>query len=253
MIGFDLPKLSHADHGRVVLVHAPLHAPTATVEDAKRALSLGGCVVNFTEAYKLQPWLHRRGAYRCTAGRSRVDTRGVRSPRGDAGDNPVMTRREHKLITGWAVRTTPPSVPLRLAPERWLHGVEIEHGALGGDLLESWNAHPNPVGHPPEGRGQRMITWQTGMSELEDRLTTAQNAGNVIVGSGDLQVGRGVATAADLFRDLGLQTWNLGPDWVWWDPNRLRMLSMKVLDGVAPSATEPRPHVWLKATFEAAR
>lgn len=252
MTGLNWPKLSHSDHGRIVLIHAPMHAPTATTDDAKRALSLGGCIVNFTEAYKLQTWLHTRIPWRCTAGRSRTDTRGVNSPRGDAGDNPVMTRREHKLITGWAVRTTVPSVPLRLAPERWLHGVEIVHPALS-DPLEAWNAHPNPVGNPAEGRGQRMVTWRDGMGVLEDRLTTGQNAGNVLIGSGDLQVGRGVATAADLFRDLGLQTWNAGPDWIWWDPNRLRLLSVKSFAGVKPSPTEPRPHKWIKAEWVAAR
>lgn len=253
MTGLELPKLTHADHNQIVLVHAPLHAPTATTADAKRALGLGGCIVNMTEAYALQGWLHRRAAYRCTVGRSQRDTRGVRSPRGDAGDNPVMSRREHKLITGWAVWTTAPSVPLRLAPERWLTGIELEHPALGTDLLEAWNAHPNPVGHPDEGRGVRMVTWDRTMNELEARLTRGQNAGNVLVGSGDLQVGRGVATAADLFHDLGLKTWNVGPDWIWWDPNRLRLISRKVLTGVAPSATEPRPHSWLKAVFEAVR
>lgn len=252
MIGFDWPKLTHADHGRVVLVHAPLHAPTVTTDDAKRALSLGGCVVNFTEAYRLQTWLRRRLNYRCTGGKSRVDTRGVTSPRGDAGDNPVMSRREHRLITGWATRVHGPSVPLRLAPERWLTGVELVHAALT-DPLESWCAHPNPIGHPQEGRGQRMITWRDYIGTLEDKLTTAQNAGNVIVGSGDLQVGKGVATAADLFHDMGLKTWSIGPDWIWWDPNRLHLLGVRVLDGVAPSASEPKPHAWIRAEWEPVR
>lgn len=251
MIGLDL-KMTHADHGRIVLIHAPLHAPSATLEDAKRALGLGGCIVNMTEAYRLASWLRRRAAWRCTSGKSRVDTRGVTSPRGDAGDNPIVSRREHKLITGWAVRVHGPSQPLRLAPERWLTGVELKHPALS-DPLEDWCAHPNPIGHPAEGRGARMVTWQKYMGVLEDKLTTAQNAGNVIVGSGDLQVGRGVATAADLFHDLGLQTRSVGPDWIWWDPNRLRLHSLKVLDGVAPSPTEPHPHAWLKAVFEAIR
>lgn len=237
----------HIDHGRLVLVHAPMHAPTLTRAECARVLhDYGACVVNFTEAYARSLYLTTRLGWRPVMGRSEVDTRGVTSLRGDAGDNPILVRRAHRLEEGWAIQTTPPGLPLRLAPERWLHGAEIEH-PISSDVIEDWNAHPNPVGPPSEGRGQRMISWNKTMTVLQNLLRKAQDAGHVVIGSGDLQVGRGVGTVLKILEtELGLQTWSIGPDWIWWDPNRLRLLDTHVIHD------NGQDHPWIRAEFDRA-
>lgn len=229
-------RRTHPDRDRVILLHAPCHAPTVTRTDIGRALGMGACVVNFTEAYRYAgSYLATRRAYRRTVGWSPVDTRGVRSPQGDAGDNPVMTHRGHRLIAGHAIRTTPAGTG-KLDPERWLHGIVLDHPAMS-DPVESWNAHPNPV---------QAGGWSPTIHMLGERLDRAQNRGRVVMGSGDLQVGSTHRELRAMFGGLGLRVWVVGVDWIWWDPARVKVVDRAQVDG-------HQDHPWLRIEFRPVR
>lgn len=228
----------------LTVLHAPLHGPDFTKADAKAAMALGADSLAFSEANVLARWLRRRVRYRCRVMRSSIDTRRVRSPLGDAGDNPVMVKRGHKRLQSWGVMACTPSEPVRIAPARFLYGEAYAHPF--GDV-EHLSAHPNAgVSKFRTLRVPRVRKYAATMRMLEAKVRRAQDKGRLVIVTGDLQMSKRCTqrwSPDQTFRRLGLRTYAAGIDWIAYDP-RLVLLEAKVL--------EPRPghdHPWILATF----
>lgn len=219
----------------LTILHAPGYAPSLDLGAIRFACSVGADSIGFTEAYKVIPALRRRVAYRCKVGRSSTDTRAVESPRGDAGDVPILIRRRHRLVDWRAVRMTPPGEPRKFAPERWATSATYAHPF--GDV-EHLALHPDP-------RFVDDDLWRAYMSRAESLAIRALDRGRHLIVTGDLQVGS--TLLAPMFARLDLDYWRLGVDYIAHSPH-LRMRERSRL--VDPSQVEvEHPHPWMLARF----
>lgn len=203
---------------RVKLVHAPLHGPSWRPALGKRAFRSGAHSIGWSEAYRAMPWLVKHtGRYRhYTASGTRKDTRG----RIVGHDVVISVRNDCPVVAHGSFFLSP---ELRLAktgakyhPER--HGVWVVYTTPQGIrvLDVRWHPHPGPLRHPrvvlPVYRQSvRTVTNQT-------RGLTGRYKPNVVVGGGDLQLGR-VARwigPARMYRRLGMAAQNRGVDWLAW-------------------------------------
>ncbi len=223
-------------NGALSILHAPCHGPSLDLGAIRFACSLGADSIGFTEAYAQTRVLRRRVAYRCRVGRSSTDTRRIASPRGDAGDVPILIRRRHRLVEWSAERVTPPTEPLKFGPERWITTAVYEH-PFG--FVEHLNAHPNP-----RFVGEGSATWQAYLDRLESRIVRAQRRGHHVIVTGDLQA---VSGPLRMFDRLDLDAWRVGIDYIAHSPHLRRVESSRLVD---PSQVGQRhPHPWLLARF----
>lgn len=215
------------------ILHAPTYGPTFDLGAIRFACSVDADSIGFTEAYRMTAALRRRIGYRCRVGKSLVDTRAINSPRGDAGDVPILVRRRLPLIEWHAERVTPPGFPQKFAPERWITEVVYEH-AIGD--VEHINAHPDPAfvdGH----------LWERYMDRLVSRITRAADRGRHVIVTGDLQSGR----AARYLDRANLDYWRVGIDYIAHSPH-LRIVERSPLVDRSQVGQES-PHPWLLARF----
>lgn len=221
--------------GVLSILHAPAHGPSLDLGAIRFACSQGADSIGFTEGYRMIPALRRRVSYRCRVGRSQTDTRKIASPRGDAGDVPILIRRRLSLVEWSAERVTPPARPLKYGPERWLTTAVYEHDF---GFVEHLNSHPDPRfvddGEP----------WQVYLDRLEARIARAIRRGHHVIVTGDLQA---VSGPLRMFDRVDLDVWRVGIDYVAHSPHLRRVESSRLVD---PSqVAQRRPHPWLLARF----
>lgn len=215
------------------ILHAPGYAPRIDLGAVRFACSTTADSIGFTEAYRVIPILRRRVSYRCRVGKSPTDTRAVDSPRGDAGDVPILIRRRHRLVDWHAEAVTDPGQPRKWAPERWLTEATYLHTI--GEVTHLV-AHPNP----------RFVDgglWDAYMARLESRLVRAARLGRHLILTGDLQFGR----LGPYFDRLDLDYWRLGIDYVAHSPH-LRLVERAHLTDPSQVGVE-NPHPWMLARF----
>jgi hypothetical protein len=218
----------------LVVGHFPGYAPVMHRPDILHRMKQTGCDSGgLSEAYSIAGIvLHSDPDYRVRVGRSTVDTRAVRSPRGDAGDTPVIVREDRRLVASKTMRVTAPGMPRKFAPERWLTVVTYEH-PLG--FVTHVNVHPSPVFCGP-------LAWRRNMIAAVRAVRSARAVGNHVVLTGDLQTKRVVR---GMLADAGLSAWNSGVDWLAWSKG-LQLVSTRAF------RVEDLDHPWLVGVFAAA-
>lgn len=222
--------------GALSILHAPCHGPSLDLGAIRFACSVGADSIGFTEGYRQIRALRRRVSYRCRVGKSSIDTRLGPSPRGDAGDVPILVRRRHPLVEWSAVPVTPPGEPRKIAPERWLTRVVYDH-PFG--LVEHINAHPDPMVVRDGGSHARYL------ERLEAMSVRAIRRGHHLIVTGDLQARGGIVW--NMFGYLDLDTWRVGIDWVGYSPH-LRLVERTRLVDPSQVGVE-HPHPWMLARF----
>jgi hypothetical protein len=145
--------------------------------------------------------------YRVIVGGSHTNTRAVHSPRGDAGDNPILLDARHTVTRQRAEKVDSPAPATRehgkFAPERWGYSVDIDY-ARGVCLI---SVHPSPLF---VGRAK----WLTVMRWARGEVRRAQRMGLAVILAGDLQTaGRLVPW---MLRGFGMKTWRVGVCWLAW-------------------------------------
>jgi hypothetical protein len=217
------------------ILHAPAHAPSLNLAALRFACGQGADSIGFTEAYAMTRALRRRVGYRCRVGKSPVDTRGVVSPRGDAGDVPILVRRSNPIAWWHAERVHGPGEPAKFAPERWLTQVAYEARVGGVDHIA---AHPSPR-FVDDGRA-----WDEYMVRLCQVVDRARERGRFVVLTGDMQAAHSVDEA---LRDHGLIVWRVGIDVIATSPGLRRVEASRLVD---PSQVrQAHPHPWLLARY----
>lgn len=145
--------------------------------------------------------------YKTIVAHSATDSRAVHSPRGDAGDNPILVDKKHTIIrkTGQALTPyRPHSVANgKYGPERWGYTVDIKwaHG------LRLISLHPQPW-------GVSRVDWVKAMHWARLQVADAQQNGLSVIMAGDLQTaGRAVPF---MLRGLKMSTFRVGICWLAW-------------------------------------
>lgn len=228
--------MADADH-LLRIVHAPLHAPTVTHLEIRRALRLGACSIGWSEAYRHIPFLRRRPLWRIAVGRSETSLRGP-------GDVPILVRRHHPPVDRYSFKACGPAEPLRLAPERWVTGFAYRH-PLG--VIEHVVHHPNPIMAPAATLSMRRA-YRESMEKLEKALEVTLRLGRLPVVTGDFNLGHaGVLEYSPraIFERLNLKYWCVGVDWVAWHRN-LVPVGRRVIE----RADNGQDHPWLVIDFE---
>jgi hypothetical protein len=215
----------------LIVGHFPGYAPVMHRPDILHRMKQTGCDSGgISEGYRIAGRvLHGDPDYRVRVGRSDVDTRACPSPMGDAGDTPIIVRREHPLLWSSADRITKPGLPRKFAPERWLTVATYRHPQ---GIVTHVNVHPSPV-------FCSLLAWRRNMKAAL-RAVAARTAGNHVVLTGDLQTKR----VRGMLTDAGLSAWNNGVDWIAWSEG-LQLVSTRVIQ--VPDLDHP----WLVGTFAA--
>lgn len=109
------------------IMHAPMHAPSVRLRHIRHMFQLARqedvVSIGMTEAYNAGAYLLAyRLTWRVIRGKSSTDAR--RGPK----DNPIVLRRRYngrrvKVLHRWTFKAHGPSVPEKLAPERWVTAV----------------------------------------------------------------------------------------------------------------------------------
>ena len=214
------------------VLHAPGHAPDMDASIIERAESTGADVIAFSEAYKIAGQeLHGRPDYRVKVGRSNVSTRLVRSPMGDAGDNPILTAtatlERIQYRRPWRVTHPGPTKWMKFTPERWLNVERVQWGYVTVTVIA---AHPSPFFAGP-------FKWRRVMSAAIREVHAAKARGDAVVLVGDLQTRRATA----LLREAGLEVFASGIDYLAW--SGFKRFSTQVF------RVEPLDHPWILARF----
>ena len=176
------------------VLHAPGYAPRFTEATLAEAEATGADSIGYTEAYRAANHLDSAG-YVGVVGHSAVDTRAVRSPQGDAGDNPLAVKRAHKITRRVAKRITRPGKPAKFAPERYLYSVTY---GWNGHHVTHVDAHPSPLFC---GRLRWLRVIRAALAEVR----RAKRLGHLVVLTGDLQT-RG-RLVRGMLRAAGLTVW----------------------------------------------
>lgn len=215
---------------RLVVLHAPGYAPEMDERVVEKAEALGADSIGWSEVYRMADRLSSVG-YWCQVRTSPVSTRAVRSPRGDAGDNPISVRRRRQVRRSSAVKVTDPGQPLKYAPERWVYTVTYQWDR---GLVTHISAHPSPlfVGNRP---------WRAVMRVALGEVKAARRRGEDVVLSGDFQTGR--LFCKTMLRAAGLRVWNDGVDYVCHSKGLRRVSEQTIrVDGL--------DHPWMLAHLE---
>lgn len=228
----------------LVLLQASCHGPTLDTRTLRFALGgeVGADVVNFSEAYHHRPWLLDRERWRASF--PPVDDGDDRDTLRGKNDAPVLVRRRYPQEDEWWRLMCHRSAPLRLAPPRYANAQTFVH-PLG--LVESTAFHPHAKIRGLPADLPRVVEYRRGMDRLERHLAHSIERGRLVIGSGDLNypdVDGPEWSPRRVFARLGLRTWSVGVDWVWWTP-RLVLVDRKVY---ARDQTR-QDHPWLRASW----
>lgn len=228
----------------LTLLQASCHGPTLDVQTIRFALSswVGAHVVNFSEAYRHRLFLAERESWRSTMPETQLDD--DRDTIRGKFDAPVMVRRRLPMVDEWSRLMCHRAVPLRLAPPRYGNGQAFVH-PLG--LIEDTTLHPHAAVEGFSSGLPRVQEYARGMDRLERRIARALDDNRLAIGSGDLNYsdhdGPEFAPRR-MFARLGLRTWNVGVDWVWWSPELVC-----VARDVFTREQTRQDHPWLRARF----
>lgn len=217
----------------LLILHAPGYAPEFDVEAIRIAEKTGADSIGWSEAYREADELAERPEYRTVMGSSRTDTRLVKSPRGDAGDNPISVRKGRRIRRTRARRLTPPGEPQKYAPERWGYSVTYQ---WDGETFTHIHLHPSPL-FVGKGQWVRVMAW--GIAEAG----RAMRRGEHFALTGDLQTRR--AFCKTMLRAAGMRVWNEHVDYVCVSRS-LRFVSQRVIH------VEGFDHPWMLAGLEQA-
>lgn len=215
------------------ILHAPGKAPNVDLHTLHTAEKANADSIGYSEVYKVTASLEvARARYKTPLAVSRVRTRKMNSPHGDAGDNPVSVRWDHHQFGHTAYKVDDPSrLPgmAKWGPERWLYRVDYRWDALAVTHID---IHPSPV-------FVGLAKWRRVMDAMVAEARKAQAAGNLVIVTGDLQSAR---LPASYFKRLGLDTWNMGVDWIAFDRRLGRM-------GSVVEHPAGMDHPWMLAMF----
>lgn len=209
------------------------HAPDMWPAIIGQAENAGADVIAYSEAYR-QAGLIAMGddRYQGVVATSSTKTRAVKSPHGDAGDNPISVSKRLRIRARRAARLTKPGGLLpshaKFAPERWGYVVAFD---WEGTQVRVISIHPNPLFTGPR-KWWRVMRWAA------EQVRQAKIRGQAVIVLGDLQT-KGLVKVA--LRGLGLQSWVAGVTWVLW--SGLTLSSVKTM---RPTGMD---HDWVKATF----
>lgn len=228
----------------LVLLQASCHGPTVDTRTLRFALGgdVGADVVNGSELYRHRAWLSERPKWRVSLppvddGDDRDDLRGK-------NDAPVLVRRRYPLVDEWWRLMCHRSTPLKLAPPRYANAQTFAH-PLGLVEAVAFHPHANVRGFPHD--LPRVVEYRRGMRRLEQHLRHSLERGRLPVGSGDLNypnVDGPEWSPRRMFARLGLRTWSVGVDWVWWHP-QLVMVDQRVYG----RDRTRQDHPWLRAAW----
>lgn len=230
------------------VLHAPCHGPSLTRNAVRHAMGLGASSIEWTEAYNRNPLIRSRVSYRTLVGKSKTDKR--RGPK----DNPISVKRGRQVIEWHAVKACRASVPLEIAPERWVTVVVYQEPGVGKVAHFAFHPHAKVQDSPPGNDRQREKAFQdrrrkyaAGMRVLEGMVREMQAKDYLIVVSGDLNW-RGddgpTWAPAPTFKRLGLQFWNDGLDWIAYDHDLVLVKRRTISE-----RENGQDHPWLLATL----
>lgn len=191
------------------ILHAPGHAPDFTDAIVAEAESTDADSLGYSEAYRLADDLMNRPHYVGVCGHSSTDTRAVRSPRGDAGDNPVCVNKRHPLIGSRCWKVDSPGTPRKFAPERWVVKAVYR---WAGHRVAHISVHPSPV-------FVGALKWRRVMREALREARACLALGYLVILSGDLQT----RFCSKLLRDSGLEVGRSGVDYIAHSPELVRV------------------------------
>lgn len=211
----------------IVFLHAPGYAPKMTEAIVLEAEATEADSIAYSEAYRVAP-LKSRKAYRSRVGFSVTRTRAVDSPNGDAGDNPVCVRRDHRITRSEMRAVDSPGRPRKYAPQRWLTAVDY---LWGDQLVCHISVHPSPV-------FCGIHKWSKVMRQAALEVEAARKRGALVVLSGDLQT----RAATRTLKAMGLQVWRDRIDFIAHDA-RLLLTSRRTF---RPAGMD---HNWMLGTF----
>lgn len=199
LVKVDTPKVLR-------ILHAPGHAPDVSLASVLDAERTGADSIGYSEAYRIAgSTLAGSRDYQVVRGMSRTNTRAVRSPRGDAGDNPIAVRDDHHIADRRAYRVTRPGFPRKFAPERWVT-VAVFEWRDAGEWVTHINIHPSP-------RFVGLSKWHRVMAAGLREVRKAKAQGRLVVLTGDLQTG----AARRMLERAGLKVWQVGVDYIAYD------------------------------------
>lgn len=164
-----------------------------------------------------------------------------------AWDCPISTRRHHERIAAFRARTCDASIPLKIAPPRYVVSEAFEHPV--GDV-ERISAHPNAAVVTAEGfaldpaKVERARFYVDTMQVVERRARHALNRNRLVVISGDLNMGKRVDvpwSPVALARRLDLRVWAVGVDYILSD-KRLRVLDRQLI-------ASGMDHPWMREEY----
>ena len=214
---------------RLVILHAPSYGPRFDLNTIRTAEETDADSIGYSEAYKVAAALPARPKYSALVGHSFVDTRLVKSPMGDAGDNPIAVSRRHEHHRGRVFKANDPGHPIKYAPERYVYAVDYR---WAGVKVCHISAHPSPlvVG---------IVPWRAVMRVVAREVQAAKDRGCYVVVTGDLNA-RLMATRA--LKSCGLKVWRDRIDFIGYDP-RLLLVSRRTF---RPAGVD---HNWMLGTF----
>lgn len=225
----------------LTILHAACHGPSLVPARIRQACQrYDADSIEWTEAYKRNPYLRTRLRFRMIVGKSKTDKR-----RG-AKDNPILVRRTHKLVASGAVRACGPSHPVKIAPERWITWAIYDH-PLG--RVAHYAAHPNAAVASAwdSDRAAKYRQQMQALAQLVEDNRTRYHVDHDVI-SGDLNYHEGDPvrdwTPKDLFKRLGMTYWCEHLDWIAWTEG-LR-LDRKRIIGTHENGQD---HPWLLATL----
>ena len=213
----------------LVILHAPGHAPDVDIATINAAEATDADSIGYSEAYRIAAALPTRRDYSAVVGHSLVNTRLVRSPCGDAGDNPIAVNRRHAPKRGRVVKADTPGRPEKFAPER--HVYVVDYDWPNGRVCHI-NAHPSPL-------FCGLRKWRRVMRVVQREVALAKTRGCLVIVTGDLQTN---VAATRMLKSAGLKVWRDRIDFIAYSPELL-LIGRRVF---RPAGMD---HNWMLGTF----
>lgn len=205
---------------------------------ALRAAKFDGASIS--EGYRYIEDLTKLSGYRITWGKGAKDTR-----RG-AKDTPVLVRSRFVGLGEGAMKISDPSVPLKIAPERW--GTFSCVRAMSLDMaVVAWHPHAGVDNLPRT--VDRVEKYARSVNQMDRILTMLDKMGYAVIIGGDINWHeKQVApwSPYKMFAKHGYAVRTVGVDAVAWNP---KFLVLDDFDEIPQSKTGS-DHVWLRATFD---
>ncbi len=209
------------------ILHAPGYGPRANKSTLRRIKNTRVDSAGTSEAYRIAHLFGYVDGYTGISFHSPTSTRRVQpSLSGDAGDNPMLVRDDHLLLSSRVSKLTDPGQPRRLTPERWGYQVRYE---WDDKIVCHINLHMSV-------RWLHPWRWKQEWKWARSEVLSARRHGEYVVVTGDLNT----RSAGKQLRELGLKVWRIGVDYLAFDERLFR--------GNSRSWTPPNTdHPWMRA------